>query len=142
MPDKDNMLPFRLNPEPVEPTSGIPELPVSAVVPVSVIMTRVSIAIPDHALIVIEAPSVAVLCAPMLDVPTEVMCTLDVPSGVHMTALAASFIAHLRRQYGDVAVRQALEASETFQVHPSTMASLETKPGPKPGPKPPGGPLG
>lgn len=76
--------------------------------------SRITVETPGLMRIVIETPSLFVLANPDGKAPAAVQAVTRTPSNQHAIALVACALAHLRKQYGDFAVRAALAAEPSF----------------------------
>lgn len=81
--------------------------------PAAVPVSRITVAGPE--IVIIDAPSFFVLAQPDVRNPNVVRVHFAVPGGDHMIGLVAAAIGNLRKQYGEVAVRNAIASSAGFE---------------------------
>jgi hypothetical protein len=112
-------------------------------------VARVTWQVPGQAMPqVVETPSCLVIVAPNINEPGSAMSALHVPSDKHSIHLVAIALAMLRRDYGAVAVRQAIAGEATGAItvqsnglNPVQWDQPERPDGPR-GDDPFGGPIG
>jgi hypothetical protein len=117
----DNSIPLPGAPEPEGSKPAAPKF------------ARVTVAMEGIETVVVDAAACLVVCNPD---PKNLRCQFSfvhAPSGMHLTVLVASALAQLRKSYGEVAVRQAIESELQFKVEANYINTIK-KPGAFDGP--------